>query len=751
MICEEIGGGKFCLLVDEARDESHKEQMLIVLRFVNKDGFIIERFFGLVHVPDTTAQTLKNAIYSVLSRNNLEVKSIRGQGYDGASNMRGQFKGLQSLISNDCPIIEEGTGSIKGDADSAFETITTFEFVFVLHLEKEIMEITDLLCQALQRQSQDICNALMLVASTKTLLQKMKDERWDDFLSLVKSFCQVRNIDIPDLSSSYFTRGARARREHSDHTLEHHYRVDIFYESINCQLMELNHRFNDSSMELLQLSANLNPKSAIDNFRANDICQLVEKFYPKDFSEQEKLVLNVQLQHYDIDVINHPDYKLLTSISDLCQWLIKTGRTSNSDLIYRVASLILILPVSTATTERYFKLSMFDQIQLSIYYPFTFFYPNYNDKNVEEVISERSNHLKESLSETLTQFYPFAGKVASELHIDCNDDGVYFVETRVDDRLENVLKKPDNKFLQRLIPVVDSSGNHQLLGSYITMVQVNFFNCGGVAVTVQHNHKIADGASHMTFLKAWASIARRDPISVNPSFVASSMFPQNPQLPSAPYIPIWSSRTKHRSKGQSADYLLYLLCLIWRCITMETQSKPSVLHIPVNIRPRCSPPLPETSIGNTLFGTFAGLNPETSDLGLASIAAQLKDAVANVTSESIEELRGEDGHVRFVEGLRNSMESFSDFGREYYLSTSMCNSGTKDADFGWGKPVWVCTGNVNEDIPIFMNRIIMVDSCSNDGIEVWVTLEKQVVDDVQCNRELLSFASLDPSPLYLKS
>ncbi|KAL4553962.1 hypothetical protein LXL04_039920 [Taraxacum kok-saghyz] len=217
------------------------------------------------------------------------------------------------------------------------------------------MEITDLLCQALQRQSQDICNALMLVASTKTLLQKMKDERWDDLLSLVKSFCQVRNIDIPDLSSSYFTRGARARREHSDHTLEHHYRVDIFYEAINCQLMELNHRFNDSSMELLQLSANLNPKSAIDNFRASDICQLVEKFYPKDFSEQEKLVLNAQLQHYEIDVIKHPDYKLLTSISDLCQWLIKTGRTSNFDLIYRVASLILILPVSTATTERSFS------------------------------------------------------------------------------------------------------------------------------------------------------------------------------------------------------------------------------------------------------------------------------------------------------------------------------------------------------------------------------------------------------------
>ena len=93
-------------------------------------------------------------------------------------------------------IAEEGTGPLKVDANSAYEAMTTFEFIFVLHLEKEIMEITDLLCQALQRQNQDIFNALRLVGSTKELLQKMKDEKWDDLLCLVKSFCQVRNIVI---------------------------------------------------------------------------------------------------------------------------------------------------------------------------------------------------------------------------------------------------------------------------------------------------------------------------------------------------------------------------------------------------------------------------------------------------------------------------------------------------------------------------------------------------------------------------
>ena len=58
-IREEIGDAKFCIIIDEARDKSKKEQMAIVLRFVDKDGIIRERFFGLVHVSETSAQTLK--------------------------------------------------------------------------------------------------------------------------------------------------------------------------------------------------------------------------------------------------------------------------------------------------------------------------------------------------------------------------------------------------------------------------------------------------------------------------------------------------------------------------------------------------------------------------------------------------------------------------------------------------------------------------------------------------------------------
>lgn len=102
-IREEIRDAKFCLIVDESRDESKKEQMAIVLRFVDNNGFLQERFFGLVHVSNTSAATLKDGIHYVLSHHNLNIQNIRGQGYDGASNMRGEWKGLQALILKDCP------------------------------------------------------------------------------------------------------------------------------------------------------------------------------------------------------------------------------------------------------------------------------------------------------------------------------------------------------------------------------------------------------------------------------------------------------------------------------------------------------------------------------------------------------------------------------------------------------------------------------------------------------------------------
>ncbi|KAL5541500.1 hypothetical protein UlMin_009210 [Ulmus minor] len=73
-------------------------QMAIVLRYVNNKGQVIECFIGIEHVPSTTALSLKSAIDKLFSRYNLSISRLCGQGYDGASNMQGEFNGLKALI-----------------------------------------------------------------------------------------------------------------------------------------------------------------------------------------------------------------------------------------------------------------------------------------------------------------------------------------------------------------------------------------------------------------------------------------------------------------------------------------------------------------------------------------------------------------------------------------------------------------------------------------------------------------------------
>ncbi|XP_012448837.1 uncharacterized protein LOC105772033 [Gossypium raimondii] len=77
VIREEIGDRKFSIIVDEARDESKKEQMTIILRFIDKQGQVKERFFDIVHVKDTASLTLKNVIFNVLLQHSFDIQNIR--------------------------------------------------------------------------------------------------------------------------------------------------------------------------------------------------------------------------------------------------------------------------------------------------------------------------------------------------------------------------------------------------------------------------------------------------------------------------------------------------------------------------------------------------------------------------------------------------------------------------------------------------------------------------------------------------
>ena len=45
----------------------------------------------------------EKAIVGMLSSHKLSISMLRGQGYDGAFNMRGEFNGVQKLIKDENP------------------------------------------------------------------------------------------------------------------------------------------------------------------------------------------------------------------------------------------------------------------------------------------------------------------------------------------------------------------------------------------------------------------------------------------------------------------------------------------------------------------------------------------------------------------------------------------------------------------------------------------------------------------------
>ncbi|XP_048138624.1 (13S,14R)-1,13-dihydroxy-N-methylcanadine 13-O-acetyltransferase AT1-like [Rhodamnia argentea] len=64
-----------------------------------------------------------------------------------------------------------------------------------------------------------------------------------------------------------------------------------------------------------------------------------------------------------------------------------------------------------------------------------------------------------------------------------------------------------------------------------------------------------------------------------------------------------------------------------------------------------------------------------------------------------------------------------------------------EADFGWGKLVWVSSAGL-----VFKNVVVLIESRYGDGIEAWVTMEEKDMGVFERNEELLALASATESP-----
>ncbi|XP_076916240.1 uncharacterized protein LOC143575866 [Bidens hawaiensis] len=314
-IVNEVKGKFFSLLIDKSRDCSTKEQMAVVLRYIDDGGEVIERFIMVVHVTDTCASSLKGAIDNFFAKHGLTMFRVRGQGYDGASNMCGELNGLKqknldenkhayytrcfahqlqlvvvatsseyasvssffdylakivNLVGASCKRkdsirqkqydeffnrIERGeicTGKGKnqemslaraGDTrwGSHLKTIDLF-----LRLWKPVREVLIALSRdatvALQLKNQNIGNAIRLIKDVKYDIKKYRDERWEELMKEVTSFCSQNEIHMPNMEDVI---PGRFRRTVDDEpqTYLHRFRADLFYQVVDLLLKEMNERF----------------------------------------------------------------------------------------------------------------------------------------------------------------------------------------------------------------------------------------------------------------------------------------------------------------------------------------------------------------------------------------------------------------------------------------------------------------------------------------------------------------------------
>ncbi|KAK2997798.1 hypothetical protein RJ639_028562 [Escallonia herrerae] len=425
---------------------------------------------------------------------------------------------------------------------------------------------------------------------------------------------------------------------------------------------------------------------------------------------------------------------------------------------------------------RTYKLSVLDQLIPAPYAPLVLFYPNLDGAGHLEIL-ERLVVLKQSLSQTLTRFYPLAGIIKDDLSLECNDEGAHYAVAEVNCHLADFLNHPDLDSIHQFLPCAPSFSESGT-GDRVTNIQVNVFECGGIAIGLCISHKILDGAALNTFLKGWATTARGSEKVVYPDFSAPSLFPANDLCFRDSSMGMWGSLFKEgnwitRRFVFDASAISYLKAkvnesglqhptrvevvsaFLWQCAMAASKencgfTRPSLLTHTVNLRRRTVPNLSEYSIGNLIWVASAKCMAKyDQSLGvLHGLVDRVRKSISKINDDFVKMLRSDEGTAVMCK----SVERVRDFGSkeevDYFGFTSWCKFGFYEADFGWGKPIWVSSVGISGG-SVFMNLIVLMDTRCGEGIEAWVTLDEQEMNILERNVELIALASLDPTPLEI--
>lgn len=423
---------------------------------------------------------------------------------------------------------------------------------------------------------------------------------------------------------------------------------------------------------------------------------------------------------------------------------------------------------STPTLPHYrtYNLSFLEQLNPRTYTPIVYFYPKEASASDHYPnFCDKSNQLKKSLSETLAIYYPFSGRIKDRVSIDCNDEGVIFVEARIKVQLSQILEQPKDEVLDLLFTDKLQWNDDSNL-TVILAVQVSFFDCGGMAIGICMSHKVADTSTMINFINDWAAMTRDHKADqyVSPKFIAATVFPRG-EIPLPPESVIEKGdciskrfvfdaskvaalKTLVCDKVQNPTRVEVVTSFIHRCVISALKSNSGSLSNPntlliqtVNMRARMVPPLPKSSVGSMVWYYAVSTAEDESVIELHELVTQMKERMAQFCGTYLEKF-GKEWPSIFLECMEESRKSFHIQNLVVYRCSSWCRFPIYEADFGWGKPIWVTIASC-----VLKNTIFLIDTRNGEGIEVYVNLEKQHMDMFERDPELLAFASLNPSVL----
>ena len=423
----------------------------------------------------------------------------------------------------------------------------------------------------------------------------------------------------------------------------------------------------------------------------------------------------------------------------------------------------------TPPNLRILKLSPVDQIQYSIKPAALLYYSADGSAGAEEV-ERRINRLETSLSETLTRFYPLVGRYIEDGNwIDCNDEGVeYFVAKVKGCRLSEVLSRRD-EMIDQLSHLAGGEFTSPVLS-----IQINTFDCGGLAIGIRVSHHLFDGFSAACFITSWATASRNGGIDdhevISPTFDLTSFLPANglrlPKMKARPPLMGTDNGVTKRivfdgakisalraishdpSFPRKPSRVEVVTALVWRArmrvsLAKHGRLRTSLAALTMDLRLRIVPPLPPSSCGNLVSMATARFvaaeigdgNTEVPVLEVPELKILVGLLIDSMTKSKETVVTPEDAFPTLLRTRNELYEAVEKGEVDVFMFTSWCNFPAYKIDFGWGKPVWMSRIHSGFEAATFL------DTEGGDGIEAWLSFNKQEMPLFLQDEDILAFTS----------